>query len=614
MTNKILVNQNKIIGKLPNNIFFNNFKSDYIKQCSGMISLQSKLKLTEPIYLHLNTEHIIQTFLYLFNNNEGKGIFINIIKSKIKHFILFNNEKKTNFNKYDIIISKTLEKILTKIIKTNTFNLMFFVNLSKYPVLNKKINNNSIPIVSFNTSYKHNDICLPLPIEYKPKTNIRSYGILFIFESDKINKASKSNEIYKKILELKHHPYYQNHNIDYVIIENCEESSLNKIKLLSTIVIILDPYIPFYYQYFIKNKINIVLIENNNHYSYYSKLLNPNIEYISWSINEWINYLDNYTENKKIANNLIKWSEKNVTKTNITNIFLGFLEHLNQIFVKSNVIVQPYTNNKFNSQLTLQLDYNKFYNLLQKNYKIINYWSYKLNPYSRLLNLLRTNHTFIPEYIKLSKKLFFNYNNLHWITNKRSNINFLPKLLAKNELKNTYEYIINNIDDLLSINIINDTSSIFYIEIPEPKREFNLLENDFIDKFDYVLQFINSKPTNSVFIIRIYTFTLVKTINLLNQFQNSFEQIFLIKNNWFDPFLPYRYLVGVNRVSDSSKITNKVKIDFATYNNIFFQKESLELIKIIKYCRSNAIVNDNNSDEIINKWITKWITEKDLIK
>jgi hypothetical protein len=103
---------------------------------------------------------------------------------------------------------------------------------------------------------------------------------------------------------------------------------------------------------------------------------------------------------------------------------------------------------------------------------------------------------------------------------------------------------------------------------------------------------------------------------LLNQFQNSYEKILLIKNQWFDPFLPYRYLVGINRITKSNKIIKTTKIDFISYNDIFFTKESQELIKIIKYCRSNAKnnINDFDTDEIINKWITKWIIEKKLIK
>ena len=610
---KFLNNQNKIISKLPND--FDKQKTPYSKNCKGIIGNQVKLKLIEPIYLDVLPEDIVHTFLYLFNNNEGKGIFINIVKDKIKIFLPFINENKSKLTKHDIVLTTELLKILEKIIKANNFNLMFFVNLGNYPVLFKSIfterKKKMIPVLSFTSSYSHYDICLPLPTQFTITNGKNSNGILFIFEKRKLEKDSPSIQIYNRIRELKTHPYYKNFNLDYFIIEHYDEESLKKIKLLSTIIIISDPYVPVYYQHFLKTKSSLVLIENSSHYSYYSKLLNPDIEYIRWSINTWEFQLDKYVENKKISNNLIKWVDKYLTELNIGLKYFGFLEHLNQNFFKSEIIVEPFTNyTESNLNITTQLDYNKFFDLLFKNYKLIRCWSYRLNPYSNLLGLLKSNHNFMPEFIKLSLTSFGTYENLHWISSKRAHIDFLPQLLKKTGLKNTNQHIIKKSEDLLNLNIINNISSVFYVEIPEPSSKFNLWENDFLYDFESIIQFMHAQPEGSTFIIRIFTFQLPRTINQIQIFQNYFEKIKIIKNEWFDSYLPYRYLVGIRYSKTKSKDNTSV-LDLETYNNLFFSVETQELIKVIKYIKSDAMVDITKfkSYDLTNEWLGKWFSQ-----
>lgn len=93
---KIYTNPNKIISKLP--IKWNNMDLLNKKTCESIIGNIIKIKLIEPVYLNLELEDIIQTFLYLFNNNECKGIFINISKNKLKDFMIFCNESKSKIS------------------------------------------------------------------------------------------------------------------------------------------------------------------------------------------------------------------------------------------------------------------------------------------------------------------------------------------------------------------------------------------------------------------------------------------------------------------------------------------------------------------------------------
>jgi hypothetical protein len=609
---KILTNQNKIISKLPNN--FEKKIQSYSKNCKGIIGNQVKLKLIEPIYLDVNPEDIVSTFLYLFNNNEGKGIFVNIYRDKIKNFIPFTNEAKGLLNTFDLNLINRLYKIFNKIIRGNTFNLLFFINIGNYPVLFKSTENKNkkmIPILSFTTSYSHYDICLPLPYSYTLSEKTPPNGILFLFEKRKIDKESDSLKIYKRILELKTHPHYKNFNLNYAIIDNCNERTIKKIDLLSTIIIISDPYVPIYYQYFLKSKSVIVLIENTSHYTYHSKLLKPDVEYISWTITTWEQQLDKYVENKKISGNLNKWVDEYLTEKNINLKYLGFLEHLHQNFYKSDILVEPFTNyTESNINITTQLDYDKFFDLLYTNYKLIRCWSYRLNPYSNLLSLLKTNHNFIPEYIKLSLTSFGTYENIHWFSGKRAHIDFLPQLLKKNGLKNINQYYIDKSEDLINFKIINNISSVFYIEIPEPSSKFNLWENEFLSDFESFMQFMHLQPEGSIFIFRIFTFHNPRTINMIQTFQSYFEKIKIIKNEWFDSYLPYRYLVGIRYTKNKNK-DKSTHLDFETYNNLFFSVETQELIKVIKYIKSDAQVDITKfkSYELTNEWLYKWFNQ-----
>lgn len=609
---KILTNQNKIISKLPNN--FENSKTHFSKNCKGIIGNQVKLKLIEPIYLDVKSEDIVHTFLYLFNNNEGKGIFVYINKDKLKNFIPFCNEKLGTISTHDRQLISKIYLMFIKILKGNNFNVYFFINLGNYPVLFKSLsadNKKMIPVISFTSSYSHYDICLPLPIFPSHKTKKPSHGILFLFENRKISKDSESSKIYKRILELKTHPFYENFNLSYHVIDDYNEKSINEINILSTIVIISDPYVPIYYQYFLNTKSSIVLIENTSHFSYYSKLLKPEIEYISWGINTWEQQLDKYVENKKIPNNLDKWVNNYLTYESISLKYLGFFEHLNQNYFTSKIIVEPFSNyTESNINITTQLDYNKFFDLLYSNYKLIRCWSYRLNPYSNLLGLLKTNHNFIPEFIKLSLTSFGMYENIHWFSGKRAHIDFLPQLLKKNGLKNVNQYFIEKSEDLIEFKIINNISSVFYIEIPEPSSKFNLWENDFISDLETIMQFVHVHPEGSIFVIRIFTFQLPRTLNIIQNFQNYFEKIKIIKNEWYDSFLPYRYLVGIRYSKNKNKDKN-TSLDLETYNNLFFSVETQELIKVIKYIKSDAQVDIDKfkSYELSTEWINKWFNQ-----
>ena len=621
---KILNNPNKIISKLP--FILPKSKQFNFKYCNSLIGNQIKLKLIEPIYLHVTPEDIIQTFLYLYNNNEGKGIFVDISKNKIKSFLIFNNDAKGMIYKSELKIIKNIYNMLESILKKVKiqYNVFFFINLSKCPVIHQKLYTEDkkkfIPVVSFSSSHSHYDIALPIP-------NINSWkqsdnGILFLFEKDKIKLQNKNSfSIYNRITELKSHPYYKTFNLNYIIIE--DNYDITKINLLKNIVIISDNEVPIYYHQLLNSGCELILIENYNYYDYYSKLLIPNMEYISWSFNNWENSLDKFVHDKKISNNLKKWVEINYNLESIQNKYIGFLDHLNMNYYQSKITVEPFNDlSEQNYNITTQLDYDKFFNLLQKNYNLIRCWSYRLNPYSSLLAKLKTNHNFVPEFIKLCISSLPPFENLHWISNRRILLDYIPIILKsaksnefkeKITIKNTFNYVINNSDELLSMNIINNNSSVFYIEIGERSSKFNLWENDFVSDLETILQFINHQPAGSHFIIRTYTFQLPRTLNLIKTIQTKFEKFKLLKNEWFDSYLPFRYFVGINYLKDK-KSDEKIILDLETYNNMFFSLETQELIKIIKYIKSDAQVNPELflNYNLVNNWFDKWLNKSYL--
>jgi len=92
--NKVFNNPNKIIAKLPIKVNY----TEQIKLCNGLIGNQIKLKLIEPVYINPIPEDIVQTFLFMFNNNEGNGVFVNIHKNKIKDWIIFSNPDKSSIS------------------------------------------------------------------------------------------------------------------------------------------------------------------------------------------------------------------------------------------------------------------------------------------------------------------------------------------------------------------------------------------------------------------------------------------------------------------------------------------------------------------------------------
>jgi hypothetical protein len=129
------------------------------------------------------------------------------------------------------------------------------------------------------------------------------------------------------------------------------------------------------------------------------------------------------------------------------------------------------------------------------------------------------------------------------------------------------------------------------------------------------MQFMHGQPEGSTFIIRIFTFELPRTVNQIQIFQTYFEKIKIIKNEWFDSYLPYRYLVGIGYSKKTHKNkSNTTILDLETYNNLFFSIETQELIKIIKYIRSDAQVDINKfkSYELTNEWTTKWFSQMGL--
>jgi hypothetical protein len=579
--NKILTNPNKIIGKLPLKI---NLES-YEKKCIGNIGNQIKLKIMEPQYLNLLPEDIIQTFLLLFNNG-GKGIFINIIKNKLKNWIVFNNELISIITKNDKQIINKLKKIIEYSLKKSNINCMFFVNLCDKPLIHKEINKKYIPVISFTSSYLTNDIILPLPntIKFEKINN----GYLFIFEKIHIlNTESKSNKIYNRILEIKKHPYYKNKQINYFIIDN----NINKLELSRVNIIISDPYVPYYYEYIIKSKTKIILIENINYFTYNSKLLEPNKEYLSWDINKWELEFDSIDEFNKL-----KLYDSIV---NINAIYLGLLEHLTLNFYNNDVILS--ISNDKNLNITTQLDIDKYFNLLEKNYRQLRCLSYRLNPYLRLLTELKTNHNFIPEFYKLSLTILNQYENLNWISPKYVELNNISKMLKRKI--NTNNYIIDNSNKLLNLEI-DLKNSVYYIELPILTSKFKNWESEYLNDFENILQFINNQKDGSTFIIKIYTFNLPRTISLIKNFQYKFEKIKIIKNEYFESFLPFRYLIGINK----TKNINNIPIDIEQTNHTYFIQETNELIKLIKYIKSTAKIDSTlfNNNDLIKSWLNKW--------
>ena len=97
---------------------------------------------------------------------------------------------------------------------------------------------------------------------------------------------------------------------------------------------------------------------------------------------------------------------------------------------------------------------------------------------------------------------------------------------------------------------------------------------------------------------------------MIYTFQNYFEKIKIIKNELFDCYLPYRYLVGIRYTKNKNK-DKLTSLDLETYNNLFFSIETQELIKVIKYIKSDAMVDIEKfkSYDLTNKWLDKWFNQ-----
>jgi hypothetical protein len=572
---KILTNMNKIISKLPIILPKNN---NVNKTCEFPIGNIIKLKLSEPMYNNNTPEDIVQTFIYLFNNNMGKGMFFNIHKNKIHQVILFNNTNRSILSKNDINMAKMIIRMITNILKKHHFNVIFFINLCPYPVISNDMKTKMIPTISFSGSFNHNDIIIPLPITPKvPKLKYEK-GILFLFEENNI-----MHEILNKVTEIKNHPSYKNHNINYIIVkDNNIIKSLKCNSLYKTIVVICNPHVPLYYQYITTLKCNIILIENKDYYSYYSKLLIPNVEYIQWTFENWNDMLDNYVYDKNIfINNTMNIKEK----------YIGFLEHLqlnyntNYITIKNNDIIQ--------------LDTNKYFMILHNNYMLLRCWYYRLNPLYTILSKFESYHYFIPQFILLALRTFPKFTNLHWISNRRVLLDNVNNIINSEHKINTFNHIIKNADDILNLNIINDDTNVYYIEIDLTNSDFSKWENSFIDTFNIIIQFIILQPVGSSYIIRTCQFFEHQTISLIQKFCSQFESVKIIKDKYFEPYMPYRYIVGINRIKNS----NIKPIDIIEYNMEYYKIETNSMYTGIQFIKStNNVVKDNM---YVDNWIRK---------
>jgi len=64
-------------------------------------------------------------------------------------------------------------------------------------------------------------------------------------------------------------------------------------------------------------------------------------------------------------------------------------------------------------------------------------------------------------------------------------------------------------------------------------------------------------------------------------------------------------------VLDILKLIKIIRLDLETYNNLFFSVETQELIKVIKYIKSDAQVDIEKfkSYELTKEWLDKWLNK-----
>jgi hypothetical protein len=218
-----------------------------------------------------------------------------------------------------------------------------------------------------------------------------------------------------------------------------------------------------------------------------------------------------------------------------------------------------------------------------------------------LIDYLKTNHNFVPSFVKLSTSLD-TFDNLIWIADSpKYDLEFLRKILSKNQIKYIYNYSISNLN---SINILG-SKTCYYIEFPLPSNNVAEWENNHLDNLDLVNLFLEKIKPGSIVIIRLLTFKLPRTKDWISFFQQKFESIKIIKNEWFDIFMPYRYLVGINYGANP----NKVILDLDLYEKDFFTIETNNLELLFKYIHSEAKVEKYlaNNEQEIKEWLDKYI-------
>ena len=583
------INPNKFISKLPIKIDLSQHINKNIFNCIN--ATYYKTRLIDTTYSNFSPDILTQTFLYLFNV-VGQGIYIHIKKSKIKDFLIFQN---TNLvEKLDLTLIKNIKKFIENNITSFENEVIFYINCSTKPVLFKKgyeptnyyNNQNRIileqhkypfhfPIISFSSGYKMNDISLPL-IDIKVNFE-ENKSLMFIFEKNRLD-SGITKIIYNQIIEYKTHPFYKEKKLDFIVVNSYFKGN----QLIGeTNVVIKDPNNPIFLEQLIIANKKVIVIDPSDFFAWYDEfILIPR-----WKYSNWIQELDSFI---KINHQKLKLYSKK-------DYLISFLYHLSENFRESLIYISPYSKNTL-----LQIEYNKFFNILSRNYNLIQCWSYRLNPYFLLLDYLKTNHSFIPSFIKLASLSFGEFNNLVWISNQKTDLDMLLKFLHKNKLKNIYSY--NSLENYKS----QTERTCYFIEFPFlNKKNIKEWENEHLDNLDLINIFLEKIKMNSIVIIKLTTFKLSRTKQWIQLFQQKFESIKIIKNDWFDIYLPFRYLIGIN-YKHKSKSTI---VDLDNLEKDFFEKESNNLELMVKYVNSEAKVKNfkiNSSDEI-KEWMNKYI-------
>jgi hypothetical protein len=594
------INPNKFISKLP-------IKIDLLqipKKCKGIILLnQIKTRLVDSVYSNFTSDILVQTFLYLFNVI-GAGIYVHIKTNKLKDFNIFQNIEL--IQKIDYKLIKHIQHFIEKNIKYFEGEVILFINFLPKPVLFKKgyepytyYNERTrvklkhhnypfyFPIVSFSSGYKMFDFSVPL---FKINVDFEETDkLLFIFEKSRIE-LGVTKSIYNKILEYKSHPFYKGKKLDFILVDSYFKG---KQIIGETNIIIKDPNNPIFLEQLVLNNKKVITIESSDFFSWYDELINIP----KWKYNNWIEEFDKFVNSSKI----VKENKKNIkekSKIGQEDYFINFLNHLSENFRRSSVQISPYIHI---NKLT-QMDYNKFFNILEKNLNLIQCWSYRLNPYFLLLDYLKTNHYFVPSFIKLCSLTFGEFNNLFWLSEQKSELDMLYKLLNKNKLKKIH--LINNLD-LTDDNLFLEKSC-YFIEFPFKLKNLSELENEHLDNLDLINIFLDHIKIGSKVIIKLFTFRNSRTKIWIQLFQKKFESIKIIKNDWFEPYMPFRYLIGINAYKHKPE---PVILDLDMFEKDFFDKETANLELIFKYIHSEAIVetsNMNNKEEI-KEWLNKYI-------